>query len=327
MTLVFEAIDDEFGAATGSNATSGSTSSRFDDPPSGFTDLEVASDASDPDARLFELGDSYSLSWNDASGPSSITNAVVVRSDSLGGTDGVIVFEGVDDNGELAHIIWTPGFDLQQWYDDNNSAGVTPGFWTVDNNAAHSHNFVCFEGGTRIATAMGDIAACELWRGDHVLTHDGEATPVLWAGQRRVHGRGPNAPVLFTPGSIGNYAPLKLSPQHRVLIASPQAELMFGSHEVLVPAKALVNGHDICYAPCASVSYVHFLLKSHELVFAEGASCESLLPGVEALKYMTLPPELDAKGYRAVRPVLSYTEALALMGGCHPVRQTVGAEF
>lgn len=327
MPLVFEAIDEEFAAATGSNVYVSPTASRFDNPPNAFKNLMITADDADPDPRVFEIGDSYSLTWGGFGGGGEITDAVVVRSDEAPDGGGIIVFEGIDENGELAHIIWTPDFNLEQWYSDNYNPSAEPEFWVEDANPSYDHQFVCFEGSTRIATAMGDIMAGELWRGDHVLTHDGEAKPVLWAGQRTVRGGGANAPVLFTPGAIGNYAPLRLSPQHRVLVSSPQAELLFGSHEVLVPAKALVNGRDICYAPCASVSYVHFLLESHELVFAEGASCESLLPGVEALKYITLPPDIDAKSYRAVRPVLSYAEALALMGGRHPVRPAVGAEF
>ena len=284
----------------------------------------ITADDNDPDPRVFEVGDTYSVSWGGHGGGGTIIDAVVVRSDEAPDGGGIIVFEGINEDGELTHIIWTPDFSLEDWYSENFNPSAEPNFWVTDNSPDYDHKFVCFEGSTRIATAMGDIAAGDLWKGDHVLTHDGEAMPVQWAGQRTVRGHGANAPVLFAPGALGNYAPLRLSPQHRVLVSSPQAELLFGAHEVLVPAKALVNGRDICFAPCASVSYVHFLLPSHELVFAEGASCESLLPGDEALKYITLPDDIRAQDYRAVRPVLSYTEALALMGGRHPVRSHVG---
>ena len=160
-----------------------------------------------------------------------------------------------------------------------------------------------FDAGTKIATAMGDVPVGELWQGDHVLTYDGGTVPVLWTGQGALHGRDMATPVLFTPGAIGNYAPLRLAPEQLVLFASAQAELLFGSHEVLVPARAMVNGRDICFALGKEQHYVQLLLAHHALVFAEGASCASFLP------------DGPHSTQQAVRPVLSYAEALALMGG------------
>ncbi|MBU2981489.1 Hint domain-containing protein [Lentibacter algarum] len=191
----------------------------------------------------------------------------------------------------------------------------TSEFLPVSGNAVVGQTLcLSFEASTRIATAMGEVPVCELWRGDNVLTYDGGAEPVLWAGQREVCGKGSDAPVLFTPGTIGNFAPLRLAPQHRVLVVSPQAELLFGHSEVLVPAKALVDGRGVCFAPCERVSYVHILLRQHTLVFAEGASCESLLPSEGMFDIVEPRLQTSLPDYRAVRPVLSYTEALTL--GC-----------
>lgn len=327
MPLTFYGIDEEFAAGTGDNVYASADATIFDNPPMAFKDLVVTANEGDDDPRVFEIGDQYDVSWGGFGGGGTIEDATVVRSDIAPGGGGIIVFEGLDENGEMTHIIWTPGFNLEEWYQDNYNPSADPQFWVTDSTPAYDHKFVCFEASTRIATAMGDVPVSELWKGDKVLTYDGGAASVVWAGRREVRGRGANAPVLFTPGAIGNYAPLRLSPQHRVLVASPKAELMFGSHEVLVPAKALVNGRDICYAPCKTVSYVHFLLERHDIVFAEGASCESLLPGDEAAKMITLPPEIEAAPYRAARPVLSFTEALALMGGVHPLRHEAACLF
>ncbi|MEZ5714709.1 MAG: Hint domain-containing protein [Paracoccaceae bacterium] len=203
---------------------------------------------------------------------------------------------------------------METWYFDNFVGGQPPEFYTSDQNAAYSHSFVCFAGDTRIATALGGIRAADLWPGDLVDTLDAGPQPVRWMGRRTVPGQGPNAPVLFTPGAIGNHSPLRLSQQHRVLVRSPLAELMFGSPEVLVPAKALVDGADIRIAPCARIDYVHLLLPAHGLLFAEGALCESLLPGSQAQEAVDLPPALARLPYPAARPVLSFAEALALLG-------------
>ncbi|UYV36999.1 Hint domain-containing protein [Rhodobacteraceae bacterium D3-12] len=278
MPLVFYAIDEEFAAATGTNVNVATGESRFDNPPGAVTDLVVTVNDGDTDPRLFEPGDTYDLTWEGDGGPMSIEDAEVVRSDDAPGTGGVIVFEGLDQNGELAHIVWSPNFDLEQWYWDNYNAEAEPQFYVVDTNASYSHAFVCFADDTRIATAMGGVRAADIWAGDRLLTLDNGPQQVQWAGRRVVRGHGANAPVLFAPGTIGNHAPLKLSQQHRVLVRSPLAELMFGASEVLIPAKAMVNGVDICIRSCARVGYVHFALAAHEVLLAEGALARAFCP-------------------------------------------------
>lgn len=314
MALSLFAPDNEFAVATGSNVNSSPGRSDFDYPPTSSHDLVITAHDGDPDPRLFEVGDSYDVSYDGPGGAHTLSDAVVIRSDSAPGSGGVIVFEGQDENGDLTQVVWTPDFDLETWYYDNFVGGQAPEYYTTDQNAAYTHSFVCFSGDTRIATALGGIRATDLWEGDLIETLDAGPQPVRWVGRRKVPGQGPNAPVLFTPGAIGNHSPLRLSQQHRVLIRSPLAELMFGASEVLVPAKALVNGEDIHLAPCARIDYVHLLLPAHGLLFAEGALCESLLPGSQTQEVVDLPPALTRLAYPAARPVLSFAESLALLG-------------
>jgi hypothetical protein len=79
--------------------------------------------------------------------------------------------------------------------------------------------------------------------------------------------------------SIGNTRPLSVSPNHRMLVTGWRAEIHFGDREILVPAKALINGDTIRAHPCTSVTYVHLLMDRHEVIFAEGAATETLHPG------------------------------------------------
>ncbi|MDQ2094487.1 Hint domain-containing protein [Rhodalgimonas zhirmunskyi] len=307
MAFTIYAENNEFAASTGSNVNSEPGKSDFDYPPTSSKDLEITTHDGDDEPRLFEVGDIYDVTFG-GNGGATILNAVVVRSDSAE-SGGVIVFEGEDLNGDLTQVIWTPGFDLESWYFDNFANGQAPNYYTTDQDAAYTHGYVCFEESTRISTAMGGVAVREFWQGDLVDTLDAGPQPVMRAVRRVVAGYGANTPVLFSPGAIGNFAPLRLSPQHRVMIRSPMAELMFGTSEVLVPAKALVNGRDILYAPCPRVAYVHLLLAEHAILFAEGALCESLLAGDEAIAREDLPPGLSE---RPARLCLRYGEALAL---------------
>ena len=87
------------------------------------------------------------------------------------------------------------------------------------------------------------------------------------------------APVRLNAGTFGPHRTLWLSPQHRVLIRDPRAELLFGEHEVLVAAQDLVNGVSVIRVPGGLVTYVHLLFDRHHVIASEGLATESLQPG------------------------------------------------
>ncbi|MEQ6202606.1 Hint domain-containing protein [Sulfitobacter sp. HNIBRBA2951] len=320
MSIEFIGQDNQFGVATRDNVGTAEGQSTFDNPPQGSKDLVVTTKDGDTDPRLFELGDTYDVSWGGQVGGSTIIDAVVVRSDPVGadGTAGVIVFEGVDENGEVAQVIWTPGFDLEGWYADNYNPSAEPQFYTTDSNAAYDHRFVCFASETRIRTPDGSKAAGAFKRGDLVSTKDAGDVAVLWVGHRICAAVGPNAPVVFAQGAMGNTTPIRLSQQHRVLLKSPYVQYYFGVDEAFVPAKSCVNGDDILIIPQPRVCYVHLLLEKHHVVSAEGLECESLFLGDEARKLLYAMPELQeiksatsgpAGDNRTARRVLKMEEA------------------
>lgn len=146
---------------------------------------------------------------------------------------------------------------------------------------------ICFAAGTLIETAAGPRAVEDLGPGDLVVTADNGLKPVRWVGRRRL---GPEVlagfphlrPVLIRRDAFGPGLPLQdltVSPQHRIRIADWRTELLFGETEVLVPAKALIDGRGIVEAPDLAVTYCHILFDRHEIVLANGLPCESLHPG------------------------------------------------
>ena len=204
--------------------------------------------------------------------------------------------------------------------------------YTVSNGAGSDdvglvsiNTIPCFVAGTRILTPDGEVPVEALCPGDLVVTHDDGARPLIWTGSRRVEGRGTFAPIRIDRHALGNYRPLLVSPQHRVVIRDPRAELMFGSRDVLVAAKHLVNDRSIHAVEMDDVTYVHILFDRHQIVFSEGLLTESLLPGEMALRgcddggreeIEALFPTLDtgANPYGpAARRILKAHEADALL--------------
>ena len=162
---------------------------------------------------------------------------------------------------------------------------------------------ICMAAGTFVEPPTGPRKVEQIAVGDPVLTRDHGPQPVRWHGVRRVLCRAGFAPVRFAPQAIGNTRPLLVSQQHRVLVEGWQAELLFGTCEVLVPAVHLVNADTITLIRSGEITYHHLLLDAHAVIATEGVWTESLHPGAQALKSLmpkarhelfSLFPELDA---------------------------------
>lgn len=149
----------------------------------------------------------------------------------------------------------------------------------------------CFTNGTMITTPSGMVPVEDLKVGDLVLTRDNGARPVRWIGKRTLSSVELAAmprfqPVTFKAGSMGDGLPLRdltVSPQHRMLIQSADAELLFGEHEVLVAARNLAGRPGIETAKLGQVTYIHLLFDEHEIVLSEGLWTESFQPGHKTL--------------------------------------------
>jgi hypothetical protein len=155
-------------------------------------------------------------------------------------------------------------------------------FDTIDDG----DSVLCLEGATMVATAHGDVPAKDLLVGDRLWTADRGYQPIRWIGRTdlapeyvALH---PNQqPICFKAGCLAAGYPsadLIVSRQHRVLIASPVAQRMFNTPEVLVPAAKLVgfDGIDL-QTPTGDITYIHILFDAHEVIAANGALVESLL--------------------------------------------------
>ncbi|MCL3881790.1 Hint domain-containing protein [Marivita sp. GX14005] len=185
----------------------------------------------------------------------------------------------------------------------------------------------CFVAGTMIRTDAGQKRVERLEPGDLVWTMDNGFQPLRWIGQRTVAATGTFAPVRVAAGTFGEHANLMLSPQHRILMRDPLADLVFGTPEVLVAAKHLIDGRNVQSVEGGSVTYVHLLFDRHEIIMANGLATESFLPGPQTMdafeediitELVQLFPELDpetGEGYGdAARQILKRHEAAMFIG-------------
>lgn len=172
----------------------------------------------------------------------------------------------------------------------------------------------CFTANTRITTLRGEIRAIDIRPGDKVLTRDNGYQTVRWAGStflsaEDLKARPELAPVRIAAGALDGVHPTRpslLSPQHRVLLESLHAELMFGESEVLAAAAHLTGRKGIRKVlPEQGVTYVHFMFDRHELVLSDGTWTESFQPGEQTLagldqdqraEIFALFPELETQG-------------------------------
>ncbi|MFU8881425.1 MAG: Hint domain-containing protein [Rhodobacterales bacterium] len=193
---------------------------------------------------------------------------------------------------------------------------------------------ICFTPGTRIATPHGPRLVEDLREGDLVQTKDCGAQQVQWIGSRRMTGARLFAmpklrPIRFRPGALGVERPdqeLIVSPDHRMLLQGHAARALFNTDEVLVAARDLVNGQTIAVdMALKEVTYVHLLLPSHQILWANGVESESFHPAQadlsslsqnDRMRLLAMFPAFDYDPHlygSAARRILSGSEAAILM--------------
>ncbi len=188
----------------------------------------------------------------------------------------------------------TDGLSLQRQGDGEDSFVTdtpTPGVTNV-----------CFSDGTFLDSPNGEIAIENLKPGDIIHTKDHGPLPITWTFSKTWTpadvARCPNLAAILIP--VDTLSPglpsrdLYVSQQHRVLVKGQIARRMFGTEEVLVPAKALlaITGVRIVQ-PTTNVTYYHVMFNQHEIVHSNGVATESLFLGKGAISSIPQPALLE----------------------------------
>jgi hypothetical protein len=144
----------------------------------------------------------------------------------------------------------------------------------------------CFLKGTLISTPSGATKIEDLSIGDLVVTNGGEARPIQFVSSYRYKKADPLRdwvfdvrPVLVRKSAISDNVPsrdLYLTRGHALYLDG-----------ILIPVCNLINGSTIVVDPAVGLQeleYFHIKLESHDVIFAEGAACESLLKVSESAR-------------------------------------------
>ena len=149
-----------------------------------------------------------------------------------------------------------------------------------DRRIDHNSDPNCFLRGTHILCPDGEKRIEELQTGDHVQCIGGKIQTIRWIARRRVLSNGvaaqtePSRILCITQDSLSPdvpHADLMVSAGHRILL-----------DDVLVAASDLPFARSMNGDEADQILY-HILLDQHNIIFAEGAPCETLLPNKSTL--------------------------------------------
>jgi Hint domain len=138
----------------------------------------------------------------------------------------------------------------------------------------------CFLKGTRIRVAEGEQKIEDLRIGDLVVTKSGAAKPVRWVARRRYR-KEPGASWVenIRPVRIARDALGPNTPSSDLFISDTHALHFDGT---LIQALDVLNEMTIARYPADEfdeIEYLHVRLDAHDVIYAQGAECESLGDG------------------------------------------------
>jgi hypothetical protein len=176
----------------------------------------------------------------------------------------------------------------------------------------------CFLKGTRISTANGERRIEDLVAGDLLLTMFGGMRAIQWIGRFSRTRSDSTKPWTRSarPVRIARSALAPDVPHTDLYVTQGHAVLVDG---LLVPAGNLVNGTTISLDAAdahGALVFFHIKLATHDVIFAEGAPCETLLKVDETMsnfaEYLRQHGEQDAQEAHCA-PIVGHGRRSAMM--------------
>lgn len=137
----------------------------------------------------------------------------------------------------------------------------------------------CFLKGTRVRTTTGERAVEALAVGDLLPTRFNGIQPIQWIGRYRYTRSDVSKPWVraVLPVRVARSALAPNVPHSDLYVSQQHAIFVDGE---LVRVGSLVNGATIALHDAndrSELEYYHIKLQSHDIIYAEGAPCETLL--------------------------------------------------
>lgn len=250
----------------------------------GFSEIITIDDTNN--TEVFDDDDRFNHVVVD--GGTLVANGTTVESESL------IVLRELDSSGnpigdEITINVYSQNGQTSNIWGFSATDFLEPGKQYIkvsgsnNGDSEYSELVPCFAAGTLIKAGHKHMPVETIKRGDRIWINSRRRRMVAWAGCTEVDGSGKFAPVRFETGSIGNFAPLLVSPHHRILLRSTGTQLLFEDGPVLIPAQFFVGMPGVTRAPQDRIEYYHFMFQGHEIVEANGSLTESFYPGAQAL--------------------------------------------
>ncbi|MEP1537954.1 MAG: Hint domain-containing protein [Paracoccaceae bacterium] len=209
--------------------------------------------------------------------------------------EGVIVNDTTGETGRILYITINGGsvgdfIGVATTIEINPGDSVTTSALAPQATEAYTEIVACFTAGCQIKTETGNVPVEQLQVGDKVWTQGDRFLPIEWIGKKSLTKAmlqdKPNlSPVKIQKDALGPNLPsqdMSVSRQHRILITSHVAEMLFGASEVLVPAVGLTNLPGINEElDVDGVEYWHILLADHQIIKCNNLDTESFLPSVD----------------------------------------------
>lgn len=176
----------------------------------------------------------------------------------------------------------------------------------------------CFLKGTRISTANGERRIEELAVGDLLSTVFGGMRAIQWIGRFSRTRSNPSKPWAKSarPVRIARSALAPNVPHSDLYVTQGHAVLVDG---LLITAGNLVNGTTISLDAADAhdaLEFFHIKLATHDVIFAEGAPCETLLKVDETMSnfadYLRKHGERDAQEAHCA-PIVGHGGRSAMM--------------
>lgn len=246
------------------------------------------------------LGDDVRIDGSIHLGAGSDT--ISIGSGLLAGRSGIIIDAGTGgSNMDVLELSYDPDFHAllmaqgSGWSFDGTSYSFT-GYAAQQSFTYKGITFrdferiilFCFLPGTLITTPNGECPVQDLRPGDLVTTLDHGPQLLRKVLYRKALGPELDArhqPVEIAAGALAPgipRRPLRVSPQHRILIRSEIVQRVMGRADVLVPAISLVGRPGIRQLHLEQVEYYHLIFDKHQIVFSENAPTEAFFYGTTA---------------------------------------------